>query len=89
MFINLVIKLLVLIVRTYDLIFSVLRYVTKPFKLSDTTEMNRLLWFDEISMVACFQAGAAGKDIEAKLQEKGYTLGHEPDSFEFSTLGGW
>lgn len=56
---------------------------------SDTTEMNRLLWIDKKSMMACFQSGAAGKDIEAILQKKGFTLGHEPDSFEFSTLGGW
>jgi alkyldihydroxyacetonephosphate synthase len=55
----------------------------------DTTQMNRLLWLDETSMLACFETGVAGQSLEDVLNEKGYTIGHEPDSFEFSTLGGW
>lgn len=55
----------------------------------DCTQMNRLMWLDETNMLACFEAGIAGRDLENFLNEKGYTFGHEPDSMDFSTLGGW
>lgn len=55
----------------------------------DLARMNRILWLDPESQTACIQAGAVGRVIEEQLQEAGYTLGHEPDSIEFSTLGGW
>ncbi len=55
----------------------------------DTTRMNRLISLDEVSMTATFETGVYGPDLEAVLKEKGYTLGHYPQSFEFSTLGGW
>src|ERR1035437_8962109 len=51
--------------------------------------MNNLLEIDEISHTATFQAGIHGPEIEEQLNEKGFTLGHFPQSFEFSTLGGW
>ena len=35
------------------------------------------------------QAGALGPDLEAQLNERGWTIGHFPDSFTHSTLGGW
>lgn len=55
----------------------------------DTSQMNRLLWLDKTNLVACFEAGIVGQDLERELRAVGLTLGHEPDSFEFSTLGGW
>lgn len=55
----------------------------------DMTQMNRLLWLSKENLTACFEAGAVGQDIERELQKEGFTLGHEPDSYEFSTLGGW
>lgn len=55
----------------------------------DTTQMNRMLWIDAKSMLACFEAGISGMDLERTLQERGFIMGHEPDSVEFSTLGGW
>ncbi|MBX3275118.1 MAG: FAD-binding oxidoreductase [Sandaracinaceae bacterium] len=55
----------------------------------DTTRMDRLLELDETSHTATFEAGIYGPALEAKLAERGYTLGHFPQSFEFSTLGGW
>ena len=55
----------------------------------DMHEMNRIKWIDRRSMLACIEAGAVGKDIEKKLSEHGLCIGHEPDSAEFSTLGGW
>ena len=55
----------------------------------DTSQMNRMLWMDKESLVACFEAGVVGQDLERVLASEGLTLGHEPDSYEFSTLGGW
>jgi alkyldihydroxyacetonephosphate synthase len=51
--------------------------------------MTRLLDLDETSRIATFDAGVAGPDLEEQLQAHGYTLGHFPQSFEYSTLGGW
>jgi alkyldihydroxyacetonephosphate synthase len=39
--------------------------------------------------MACIQAGVMGTDLERQLKAYGVVLGHEPDSHEFSTLGGW
>src|SRR5204863_5383450 len=41
------------------------------------------------NMMACIEAGAVGRHIMADLKKYGVTMGHEPDSVEFSTLGGW
>jgi alkyldihydroxyacetonephosphate synthase len=48
-----------------------------------------LTGFDETSQLATFGAGIAGPDLEAQLRARGFTLGHFPQSFELSTLGGW
>lgn len=53
----------------------------------DTSQMNRLLWLDKQNLVACFESGIVGQDLERVLQAEGLTMGHEPDSIEFSTLG--
>lgn len=55
----------------------------------DTSQMNKLLWLDREKCTACFESGIVGQDLERVLTEFGLTLGHEPDSCEFSTLGGW
>eukprot|EP01094_Clydonella_sp_ATCC50884_P019109 TRINITY_DN3667_c1_g1_i1.p1 TRINITY_DN3667_c1_g1~~TRINITY_DN3667_c1_g1_i1.p1 ORF type:complete len:657 (+),score=226.26 TRINITY_DN3667_c1_g1_i1:47-1972(+) len=55
----------------------------------DTKMMNAIKWVDRESMMACIEAGATGKDLDARLAMMGLTLGHEPDSMEFSSLGGW
>src|SRR6266571_856402 len=55
----------------------------------DLGRMNRILWIDRENMMACIQAGAVGRHIMANLAKYGVTMGHEPDSVEFSTLGGW
>ena len=55
----------------------------------DMRRMNRILWIDRENMMACIEAGAVGRNIMAELKKHGVTLGHEPDSVEFSTLGGW
>lgn len=53
------------------------------------TRLNRLLALDETSRLATFEAGVAGPHLESQLNARGYTLGHLPQSFEYSTLGGW
>lgn len=55
----------------------------------DMTRMNRILWIDPTNRMAEIQAGAVGRHIQQQLARYGFTLGHEPDSVEFSTMGGW
>lgn len=55
----------------------------------DTTQLNRIEWFNPDNRQVCAEAGITGKELEAQLRRRGFTSGHEPDSFEFSTLGGW
>ncbi len=55
----------------------------------DLTHMERLLNLNRISQLATFEAGAYGPSLEEALERRGYSLGHFPQSFEFSTLGGW
>lgn len=55
----------------------------------DMSRMNTILWIDRINMKACVQAGVVGKNLETELKKYGLMMGHEPDSVEFSTLGGW
>jgi alkyldihydroxyacetonephosphate synthase len=55
----------------------------------DMRRLDRILWIDPTNQLACIQAGAVGRHIVAGLARHGFTLGHEPDSVEFSTLGGW
>lgn len=55
----------------------------------DMREMNKIKWIDTENMTACIEAGAAGEYIEEQLRPQGLRFGHEPDSYEFSTMGGW
>uniref|UniRef100_A0A7N4NRS8 Alkylglycerone-phosphate synthase n=1 Tax=Sarcophilus harrisii TaxID=9305 RepID=A0A7N4NRS8_SARHA len=55
----------------------------------DTSQMNRILWVDEHNLTAHVEAGITGQELERQLKESGYCTGHEPDSQEFSTVGGW
>jgi alkyldihydroxyacetonephosphate synthase len=66
-----------------------LPYEERPIVSVDMGRMNRIEWIDPVNRMARIQAGAAGRDIQAQLAEHGFTMGHEPDSVEFSTLGGW
>ncbi|MBW7469561.1 FAD-binding oxidoreductase [Marinobacter sp. M216] len=50
---------------------------------------NQVLEVDEVSRCARIQAGTYGPDLERQLKPFGLTLRHFPQSFEFSTLGGW
>jgi alkyldihydroxyacetonephosphate synthase len=55
----------------------------------DLRALDRVLEVDPVSRAARIQAGAAGPVLEAQLGEHALTLRHFPQSFEFSTLGGW
>lgn len=55
----------------------------------DTSQMNKILWLDKENLIGCFESGIVGQDLERELKQLGYTTGHEPDSYEFSSLGGW
>lgn len=55
----------------------------------DLSRMNKLIHLDETSLLATFDAGVSGSELESQLNSHGYTLGHFPQSFELSTLGGW
>jgi alkyldihydroxyacetonephosphate synthase len=55
----------------------------------DLTALDRIVEIDPVSLTATVEAGIYGPALEKALAAKGFTLGHYPQSFEFSTLGGW
>ena len=55
----------------------------------DMGRMRELVSIDDESGLAVIQAGALGPDLEEQLNAKGWTIGHFPDSFTHSSLGGW
>jgi alkyldihydroxyacetonephosphate synthase len=55
----------------------------------DLGRLDRVVEVERSSLSARIQAGATGPGLEAQLAEQGLTLRHFPQSFEFSTLGGW
>ncbi|XP_050683487.1 alkyldihydroxyacetonephosphate synthase [Leptidea sinapis] len=62
---------------------------TRAIVALDTSAMNSILWLDKEQLLARVQAGIVGQDLEREMRTRGFTVGHEPDSYEFSTLGGW
>jgi alkyldihydroxyacetonephosphate synthase len=61
----------------------------RPVVTLDLRRLDRVLEVDAESMAARIQAGATGPVLEEQLREHGLTLRHFPQSFEYSTLGGW
>jgi alkyldihydroxyacetonephosphate synthase len=61
----------------------------RPVVSLDLRRLDRVLEVDAESMAARIQAGATGPRLEEQLREHGLTLRHFPQSFEYSTLGGW
>jgi len=55
----------------------------------DLRRLDRVLEVDRTSRAARIQAGATGPGLEEQLREHELTLRHFPQSFEYSTLGGW
>lgn len=61
----------------------------RPIITVAMSNMNKLIDFDQKSQIATFGAGTLGPDVEKQLSAHGYTLGHFPQSWELSTIGGW
>jgi alkyldihydroxyacetonephosphate synthase len=61
----------------------------RPVICLDLKRLDRVLEVDAESLAARIQAGALGPGLEDQLREHGLTLRHFPQSFEYSTLGGW
>jgi alkyldihydroxyacetonephosphate synthase len=55
----------------------------------DLRRLDRVLDVDRASLTATLEAGLLGPEAERRLGEQGVTLGHFPQSFEYSTVGGW
>ncbi|NET38295.1 MAG: FAD-binding oxidoreductase [Cyanothece sp. SIO1E1] len=62
---------------------------TRMIVAVDMKRMNQIEWIDPDNLRACVQAGITGQQLEAALAQVGFTCGHEPDSLELSTVGGW
>jgi alkyldihydroxyacetonephosphate synthase len=61
----------------------------RPVVSLDLRRLDRVLEVDAESLAARIQAGATGPGLEDRLRQHGLTLRHFPQSFEYSTLGGW
>jgi alkyldihydroxyacetonephosphate synthase len=55
----------------------------------DMRRLDRVLEVDATSRAARIEGGIRGPAIEAALKPHGLAIRHYPQSFEFSTLGGW
>jgi len=69
--------------------FEVIRKQGQGVISMDMGGMHRLVALDPASLTATFEAGVSGPELESQLAARGMTLGHFPQSFEYSTLGGW
>ncbi len=62
---------------------------TRTIVSVDMRRMDAIEWIDRENFRAGVQAGILGSHLEERLAAEGFTCGHEPDSVELSTLGGW
>ncbi len=60
-----------------------------PTVIISLDRLDQVLEIDDVSRAARIQAGVFGPHLEDQLRPSGYTLRHFPQSFRFSTLGGW
>ncbi len=61
----------------------------RPVISLDLERLDQVLEIDRSAGLARIQAGVLGPALEQQLQRQGFTLGHYPDSFTYSSLGGW
>jgi alkyldihydroxyacetonephosphate synthase len=61
----------------------------QPVLTINLSRLSRMSGLDRVSQLATFGAGVSGPELESQLRAHGYTLGHFPQSFDYSTLGGW
>lgn len=55
----------------------------------DLTGLDRVVSLDVTANLVSVEAGVFGPDLESHLRDRGFTLGHFPQSFELATVGGW
>ena len=55
----------------------------------DLRRLNALLDLDAESRLAVLEPGLRGPEAEALLADRGFTIGHHPQSFEHATIGGF
>ena len=55
----------------------------------DLRRLDRVVAVDRTSLTATLEGGLFGPEAERLLAAEGVTLGHFPQSFEYSTVGGW
>lgn len=65
------------------------RTETRAVVSVDMRRMEALIEIDDLARTARVQAGVLGPRLEEQLNTRGWTFGHYPDSFSYSTLGGW
>lgn len=65
------------------------RKTARPILTLSLARMNKLTELDRQSQLATFGAGTPGPEVEAQLKPHGFMLGHFPQSWELSTVGGW
>ncbi len=63
--------------------------ISSPVLVCDLTHLNKVVDVDTKSLTARVQAGVRGPNLEEQLRNYGLALRHYPQSFYFSTLGGW
>ncbi len=61
----------------------------RPVVSLNLGRLRQVVDIDEYSGLARVEAGAYGPDLEEQLNFRGWTMGHFPDSFSYSTIGGW
>ncbi len=61
----------------------------RPVVTIDLSNLNQVLEIDPVSRAARIQGGVLGPALEDQLRPHGFTLRHFPQSFEYSSLGGW
>lgn len=61
----------------------------RPFVALDMRGLSRVLWVNAEDGIALVEAGITGSKLKEELAKHSVTMGMEPDSMEFSTLGGW
>jgi len=62
---------------------------SRPTVVLSLERLRGLVALDRASLLAAFRSGTLGPDVEAALAPSRLRLGHEPQSFEFSSVGGW
>lgn len=61
----------------------------RPVLTVSLARLKRVLAIDTLSHTVTAEAGVLGPELEKVLNAQGFTLGHFPQSFQFSTVGGW